>query len=202
VSLTLLAAVAAAVAASVGYLSARRNPEAAGGGGGERRGPPGGGGEAVPWPVGLPLNLGDVVLVGAEERWLTGALVAREKTEIVAALFLAPEGAKQAAVAAFPPPRRDIFWLDPVAIDSPVEPPATLEIGGVTMLRRGRLPVLFERLGQGAPQIGAAGMIATYTAAESEVAIVVASEGQVYGWAGTRIEEGAYERLGRGGVDG
>ncbi|WP_437601630.1 hypothetical protein [Sorangium sp. So ce590] len=198
-SLTLLAAAAAAVAVTVGYMAARREREASGEDGGENeRAAPAASPEGAPWDE-LPFALGDVVLAGIEERWLSGAIVARERGEIVAAVFLAPEGAAQGAVAAFPAPRREILWLAPAAVDSPEEPPATLEIAGMTLRRRARLPAALERLGQGAPSLGHAGIIALYEGGGHDAAVVIASEGRIHAWAGRRIEDGGYERLGGGG---
>ena len=204
-SLMLIAAVTAAVAASVGYHASRRKDPDGGHGGddGEKDPPP------DPQAMrreqeagafeGLPLTLGDVVSAGPDERWLAGALVARERGEVITVLFLAPEGATQGAVAVFAPPRQDIFWLAPTTAESPDEPPATLEIGGVAMRRRGRLPVALERMGQGAPRVGEAGILATYEGDPGEVALVVASEGRIHAWSGRRLEAEQYERLGEGG---
>ncbi|WP_438019074.1 hypothetical protein WMF18_08410 [Sorangium sp. So ce315] len=200
-SLTLIAAAAAAVAATVGYMAARREREAQAGGGGEdepaarARSP-----EDAIWDE-LPLALGDVVLAGTEERWLSGAIVARERGELVAAVFLAPEGSAQRAVAAFPAPRREILWLAPATVDSPDEPPATLEIAGMTLRRRVRLPTALARLGRGAPAVGEAGIFALYEGGGNDAAVVLASEGRIHAWAGRRIEDGGYERLGGGGED-
>jgi hypothetical protein len=196
-SLTLLAAAAAAVAATVGYLASRRDREAQGVTGDEARraasGAPGG----APWGE-LPFALGDVVLVGSEERWLAGAVVARERGELVAVVFLAPEGAAQGTVVAFPEPRREILWLLPAEVDAPDEPPATLEIAGMTLRRRARLPVTLERVGQGAPPLGDAGIIALYEGGGHDAAVVLASEGRLHAWAGRRIDGAGYERLGGG----
>ncbi|MGK4006566.1 hypothetical protein WMF31_28355 [Sorangium sp. So ce1036] len=197
-SLTLLAAAAAAVAATVGYLASRRDREAEGATGEEAlraaSGAPGG----APWDE-LPFALGDVVLVGSEERWLAGALVARERGELVAVVFLAPEGAAQGAVVTFPEPRREILWLLPAEVDAPDEPPATLEIAGMTLRRRARLPVTLERVGQGAPPLGDAGIIALYEGGGHDAAVVLASEGRIHAWSGRRIDGAGYERLGGGG---
>ncbi|WP_437679600.1 hypothetical protein [Sorangium sp. So ce131] len=198
-SLTLLAAAAAALAATAGYIAARREKEALDGdGGAEARDPAGGPPQESLWDE-LPLALGDVVMAGIEERWLSGAIVARERGEIVAVVFLAPEAAAQGAVVAFPAPRREILWLAPAAIDSPEEPPATLEIAGMTLRRRARLPAALERLGKGAPPLGDAGIFALYDGGGSDAAVVIASEGRVHAWAGRRVEDGAYDRLGGGG---
>lgn len=216
-ALTLLLAVTAAVAASMGYLAARRH-------GAEDDAPPdsrdeerlkkmGQADEApekpAPRPVKkpvassppfatLPLSLGDVVTAGADERWLAGAVVARENGRVIGAVFLAPEGTAHLAVAVFAAPRKDIWWMSPTEIASPDEPPATLEIGGVAMPRRGRLPVTLERLGQGAPPVGDEGIWAAYDRGR-EVAVVIASQHKVYAWSGKRLEEDEYDRLGGGG---
>ena len=201
-SLILIAAVTAAVAASVGYLASRRKP-AEGDDGDDDAPPPDPQAERREQEArafdGLPLKLGDVVSAGPDERWLAGALVARERGQVVTVLFLAPEGAAQGAVAVFAPPRQDIYWLSPAAVESPDEPPATLEIGGVPMRRRGRLPVSLERMGQGAPRVGEAGILATYEGGPTDVAVVVGSEGRAHAWSDRRIEGGDYERLGAGG---
>jgi hypothetical protein len=148
----------------------------------------------------LPLALGDVVSLssGVEERWLAGALVARENGQVIGALFLAPEGATLKSVAAFAPPRRDLYWMSPAALTSPDEPPATIELGGVALQRKGRLPVALERLGQGAPKVGPEGIWAMYERGR-DVALVVVSQGEAHAWVGTRLEEEEYDRLGGGG---
>ena len=213
-SFTLLLAVTAAVAASMGYLAARKQSDE-----GELPPPPDPGGKGkrdeqddkpiekpAPRPkkpagspfATLPLALGDVVSSGTEERWLAGAVVAREGDRVIGALFLAPEGMVQKSVAVFAPPRKDIWWMSPAEIASPAEPPATLEIRGVVMQRKGRLPVSLERLGQGCPQVGDEGTWAVYDRGR-EVALVLASEGKAYAWSGARLEEEEYDRLGGGG---
>ena len=212
-SLTLLA-VAAAVAAGAGYFAARRryrsdaltdaDAEGKTGGGGS-----GGGAGATdkPKPVepspfaGLPLELGDVVSADGEERWLAGALVAREDARVVSALFLAPEGGTQHAVAAFAAPRREIYWLAPADVTCPEEPPATLEIDATSFARKGRLPVRIDRLGQGAPQLAETALWGVYEAGGRDVALVIVSGGKAHCWKGRRLDEGEYDRLGKGGVD-
>jgi Ni/Co efflux regulator RcnB len=148
--------------------------------------------------AGLPLSLGDVVSDGHEERWLAGALVAREQGRVLSALFLAPEGAKLSAVAVFAAPRKDIYWMDPAELDVTDEPPATIELGGVAFRRKARLPVTLERLGQGAPSIGEEAIWGVYDGGPSEVAVVLVSEGRVHAWQGRRLDEDRYDRLGEG----
>jgi hypothetical protein len=215
-SFTLLLAVTAAVAASMGYLAARKHGE-------EDDGPsdsdeeegrkkdqdegknlaPKPGAKPAKKPgaspfATLPLALGDVVSSGSEERWLAGAVVAREDGRVVGALFLAPEGVVEKAIAVFAPPRKDIWWMSPVPLDSPGEPPATIEIRGVAMPRKGRLPVALERLGQGTPDLGDDGLWAIYDLGR-DVALVIASHGKIHAWSGARLDEDEYDRLGGGG---
>jgi hypothetical protein len=148
---------------------------------------------------GLPLALGDVVIADHEERWLAGCLLAKEGDKIVAALFFAPEGATLKMVAAFARPRKDLLWLTPARVDSPAEPPASIEIDGVPMTRRGRLPVLFSPHGQGVPRLGETGIFAEYEGGADEMALLVTSEGRALAWSGRRLGEGQYDRLGSGG---
>jgi hypothetical protein len=240
-SFTLIMAVTAAIAGSMGYLAARRKEDEAGARKdrdrdrdqdreGDEPGEKGAGkldskkqkeqdgkqkDEGKPAPKskpgkaaatakekspfeGLPLKLGDVVSSTTEERWLAGALVAREEGRVLSVLFIAPEGAKLAAVAAFAPPRKEIFWMDPAELVSPEEPPATIELNGVALRRKGRLPVAIERLGQGAPSVGEEAIWGAYEGGAGEVAIVITGQGKVFAWMGQRLAEEQYDRLGEG----
>jgi hypothetical protein len=149
--------------------------------------------------AGLPLALGDVVVADREERWLAGGLLAKEGDRVVAAIYFAPEGARLKTVVAFAAPRRDVLWLDAARVDSPSEPPAALEIEGVPMTRRGRLPVALSRHGQGVPNVGSSGILAEYEGGADEIAVLLTSEGRAYVWRGRRLGEGQYDRLGSGG---
>lgn len=212
-SFTVLLAVTAAVAASMGYLVARKHGDGPSDEGdeGESEKKEEARDKPAPKPqkkpvakpdpapfATLPLALGDVVSNSADERWLAGAVVAREDGRVIGALFLAPEGKSNQAVAAFPSPRRDVWWMAPTEVASPNEPPATVEIGGVAMARKARLPVRLERLGQGTPPLDDEGIWAVYDRGR-DVAVVIASGGRAYAWAGTRLEEDEYDRLGGGG---
>lgn len=150
----------------------------------------------------LPLGLGDVVVAEGEERWLAGGALAKEGDKVVAAVFFAPEGSRTKTVVAFARPRRDVLWLAPARADSPAEPPASCEIDGSPMTRRGRLPVTLSRHGQGVPALGEVGILAEYEGGADEVAVVLTSEGRSYAWSGRRLAPGDYDRLGSGGEDG
>lgn len=200
-------AITAAVAASLGYLASRRRARESeapdeGKALDDKKKPP----RALKAPApadplaGLMLALGDVVSAEGDERWLSGAIVAREQA-LAAVIFVAPEGLAHHVVALFPEDARRVLWLSPASVDTPPEPPGTLEIRGMAMQRRSRLPVFFERLGQGAPMLGASGILATYEAGGREVALVVTSEGKTLAWAGRRLDEGEYDRMGRADDD-
>lgn len=216
-SFTLLLAVTAAVAASMGYLAARKHGDDGTEDDGEKGDAAKKKDDAPPAPAAvaapkskpkakpepapfatLPLSLGDVVSNGADERWLAGAVVAREDGRVIGALFLAPEGKENKAVAAFPTPRKDVWWMSPAEVASPNEPPATIEIGGVAMSRKARLPVKLERHGQGAPPLEEEGIWAVYDRGR-EAGVVIASGGRAWAWAGVRLDEDEYDRLGGGG---
>ncbi|AKT39282.1 hypothetical protein [Chondromyces crocatus] len=205
-SLLLIGAATVVMAAAAGYVAARRHqselppPNAVA----RRRDPSDPDPDEDDTPASdpfeaLPLRLGDVVQVDREERWLAGAVLARDRREVVAAIFLAPEGAEQHAVAAFAPPRRDIYWLRPAQADAPAEPPATLEIGGTAMQRRSRRPVALQRLGKGTPEVGDEGVLALYDAGPGRVAVVLGTAGRTFAWAGKPVDPGRYDRLGHGG---
>ncbi len=154
----------------------------------------------------LPITLGDVVAVDTpaarEERWLEAVVVARDGADIVGAVFVAPEGSKAEAVAAFAAPRRQIAWLTPVTVQGVslggAELPSTLEIDGAPMRRRARIPVTLERAGKGAPQLGDRGVWAEYEATGRAVAIVIQGGASTRAWSGMLCEPGEYERMGSG----
>lgn len=196
-SITILV-ITAAVAASMGYLASRRKAKGELGGNANsaaNKSPKAALPAAKPL-AGFPIELGDVISSGGEERWLSGAIAAREQT-VMMVVFFAPEGREHWVVVAHPLPDRDLFWLRPVEVVSPAEPPATLEIGAFTMHRKRRLPVKFERLGQGAPDVEETGIVAMYSAGAREVAIVLTSGGRCLAWSGRRIEPSEYDRMGK-----
>jgi hypothetical protein len=150
---------------------------------------------------GLPVMLGDVVSANGEDRWLSGAAIAREGERRVAVVFFAPEGAAYDAVSVLPPPNRSIGWLSPVELTCPSEPPASIELSGTVYSRRARWPVSFECVGQGVPSLGPTGFVATYDAGERAVALVLTSDGRTVALHGRRYDEGEYDCLGGGAGD-
>lgn len=168
--------------------------------------------------AGLPFGLGDVIAVEADlfdgptpsavasinarrgqvERWLEGGCVAFDGAEVAAAVFLAPEGSAEGAVVAFAAPRAEIGWLAPIVVEVGGEPPATLELGGLPMRRRRRLAVRLERIGKGAPRVGADGVWAEYEASGRAFALVLRTAEGTFAWVGQRYDQGEYERMGSG----
>lgn len=147
----------------------------------------------------LPLALGDVVMAEGGERWLAGAVIAKEQSRVLGALFLAPEGSSQHAIVCFAAPQRHIYWLTPSELTSPDEPPATIELGTTMFRRRARIPVSLTRLGQGVPELHEEGLWAVYDGGGRDVAMVLTSGGRVMAYKGVRLDEGEFDRLGGGG---
>lgn len=197
-SFIFLAAVCAAAAAAAGVLSGRRR--AAGGAETEAA-------KAAPPPPPPPrpfandavaFDIGDVVSAGGEERWLAGALSLRDGDYLVAALFFAPEGKRNDAICAFSSPRREILWLTPHPVEIGAEPPSSLELDGIVMRRRARVPVGVSRHAQDTPDVGEQAIFAEYEAGGGAVGVVLRSHHVALGWVGRRIDDGAFERMGKG----
>ena len=149
----------------------------------------------------FPLGVGDVVLLGSDERWLTSVAWLADGARPVAALFFASEGADSHAVAAFPLPRRAIFALQPTAIDGAFTLPSTLEVDGVSFSRTQRIPVTLKCEGEGAPPLDPSATFAVYESGPKEVVIVLGGEHHAVALRGIRLGEMAWERLGREAPD-
>jgi len=160
-------------------------------------------------PASVGLSVGDVVAAieagpgtsavdaGERERWLAGALVLREGSEVVAVVFFAPEGARQDSVVAFAAPRREIGWMQSVDADMGRDPPTTIDLGGAILERRQRVPVAVERLGTGAPRIGERATYAEYASGRDFGVVVAGVEGTV-ALRGVRLDPGEWEKMGSG----
>jgi hypothetical protein len=133
-----------------------------------------------------------------QERWLRGGVVASERGQIVGVVYAAPEGAELEAIAVFAEPERHILWMSPVEVEIGAEPASSLEIGGVLMQRRLRRPVELERIGLGAPPCATEGLWVQYEGPAGAAAVVIAQGPRRLAWAGRRLEEGHYDRMGAG----
>lgn len=151
---------------------------------------------AIDWSV-FPCALGDVVVrtLDHAEAWLEGGVVFREDAP-AGVLFVAPEAGGEGAILAWPRPRRELGWLAPVrsgALTVGADPPSAIELDGARFERTRRLPLRMERIGTGAPDIGAQGILGEYRAASGEIALVVVAEGVARGWRGRMLGDGEYE---------
>jgi hypothetical protein len=152
----------------------------------------------VDWAA-FPCALGDVVLRAGDgkEVWLAGALVLREDAP-AAVLFVAPDASVaggERAVYVRPRPVTDILWLAPVARESlgvGPEPPTAIELDGVHFQRARRLPLRAERVGEGAPDVGATVVLGEYASDRGDVALVLVGE-RAMAWRGVRLAEGDYD---------
>jgi hypothetical protein len=154
----------------------------------------------VDWAA-FPCALGDVVLRASDgqEVWLAGALVLREDAP-AAVLFIAPDAPSDRAVYARPKPVTELAWLAPIASKGIVvgpEPPTAIELDGAHFERKRRLPLHVERVGEGAPDVGATVLLGEYEAANGEIALLLVSDG-VRAWRGTRLAVGEYDVWKRG----
>lgn len=195
-SFFLIAAMCAVAAAAAGVAVERRRPPPR-----EDDEPAGGGPPVAASPFaghGLGVDLGDVVSAQGVERWLSGAVELRDGEHLVAALFVAPEGARHEAVCAFPAPRRELLWLSPVPVEITSEPPSSLELGGVVMHRRARLPVGVRRHGHGTPDVGDTATFAEYESTSRAAGLVLCTPAGAIAWAGRRLAADEYDRMGRG----
>jgi len=197
-SFILLAAACAAAAAAAGVFAGRRSAASED----EEKGKA----PALPAPLPKPfaqdavgLEIGDVVSVAGEERWLSGALSLRDGEHLVAALFFAPEGRRNDAVCAFSSPRREILWLTPHAVEIGAEPPSSIELDGIVMRRRARVPVSIVRHAEDTPDLGDQAIFAEYEAGAGSVGVVIRASRGALGWVGKRVEDGAYDCMGKGG---
>ena len=148
--------------------------------------------------AGMPCNLGDVVVrrVEGDEAWLAGALVFFEDRP-VGALFVAPEARHDLAVLAREA-RVELAWLLPTSGgEGPVgrDPPSAIEHEGVRFDRTRRTPVRVERVGTGAPSVGATAIVAEYAGPGIERYVVVAGTDATLAWRGVALTEHDYDVL-------
>ena len=156
------------------------------------------GARPVDWAT-FPCALGDVVLRTSDGKdvWLAGALVLRENAP-AAVLFVAPDASGAGgdrAVYVRPRPVTEIMWLEPIQHESLVvgsEPPTAIELDGVHFQRVRRLPLRAERVGEGAPDVGATVLLGEYASDRGDVALLLVAE-RAFAWRGSRLAEGDYD---------
>jgi hypothetical protein len=149
---------------------------------------------------GLPLQVGDVVLRGSRELWLTGALVVYEGADCRGAVFLASESAKHPAeaVVALPGTESRIAWVECADQELPESiVPDTLEGRGETLARRARIPVRVEAQGAAPQGLEATGTWMRYEAPSGAVAFVLVAGARLL-WRGAWLAQGEWTRLAAG----
>lgn len=158
---------------------------------------------------GFPCGLGDVVLLAhGEEAWLSGAALFRERTaqrdeagdaeRTVAALFFGPDKGGDRVVYARPRPNETLDWmwpLSPEAVILGTEPPSVIEHEGQRFERVRRIPLSVVLIGEGAPELGAAAVLAEYEGGAGARLLVVVGAGAARVWRGRRLEAGMFEVL-------
>ncbi len=149
--------------------------------------------------LGFACKLGDVVVrrFEGDEAWLAGVLVLAEDRP-VAALFIAPDAQGERAVFVRGAAETTLTWLTPLApgqVALSGDPPPAIEHAGARFRRTRRLPVRVERLGTGAPNIGARAVVGEYAASGLERLIVLVGTDASFAWRGVSLSEAEYDIL-------
>jgi hypothetical protein len=147
----------------------------------------------------FPCKLGDVLIRRAEldEVWLAGALVLSEERP-VAVLFVAPEAGGDRAVFVRAS-STEVEWLRPMPLAASLavgrDPPGVWEDAGTRLDRKRRLPVRIERLGTGAPDLGATAVVAEYGGPGIERFLILAGARGALAWRGVELTADDYDVL-------
>jgi hypothetical protein len=149
--------------------------------------------------AGFVCRLGDVIVrrLEGDEAWLAGALVFAEERPIVV-LFIAPDAGGGRAVLVPGPGQTTLSWLSPIEhghVPVSGEPPQALEHAGTHFERTRRLPVRVQRVGTGAPRVGASAVLGEYAAAGLARLVVVAGSEAALAWRGVSLSASEYEIL-------
>jgi len=143
-----------------------------------------------------PFVMGDVVQVQDETRWLCAASHLRDGSELRASLWLAGSGGSEGAVMAFVPPARHIYWLSREPLTLPAGAPARIEVRGKLLDRKATFPAAIETEGAEPLALGAEAVVSLYEGAVGDAAVVLQGKNSAAAFAGQRLEEGDYDRLG------
>jgi hypothetical protein len=149
--------------------------------------------------TGFVCRLGDVIVrrLEGDEAWLAGALVLAEERPMIV-LFIAPDAGGGRAVLVPGPGQTTLSWLSPITpgqVPLGGEPPQAIEHAGTHFERTRRLPVRVQRLGTGAPPVGASAVIGEYAAAGLERLVIVAGSEASLAWRGVSLSAAEYDVL-------
>ena len=92
-----------------------------------------------------------------------------------------------------------LAWLAPLAAGAFTrrmgDPPQALEHAGAHFERTRRLPVRVQRLGTGAPEVGATAVLGEYAGAGLERLVVVVGSSAALAWRGVALSKAEYDVL-------
>jgi len=151
-----------------------------------------------PWDR-FKLGIGDVLVAeNGEEAWLAGACVFAEEAPI-AALFRAPARDGDLAIYLRALPPFETFWLTFTRSEraSPIEPPHSLEEGGVLYSRTRRLPVGVTRHGTTSFDVEGFAIVGEYKGLADERMLRVATADEALYFVGHVLRPGSYDLLPR-----
>jgi hypothetical protein len=111
------------------------------------------------------------------------------------ALFSMPEEEQTKLVVAFPPPSRQVLWVERLELTLPPGAPSFLDCGVAVVELRASYPV---ELAASSPAfaLGTSGKVSLYEGAGDSAALLLRSDSGTALWFGRRIASGAYEVVG------
>lgn len=149
----------------------------------------------------LPFGLGDVlVLRSGEEAWLAGASLLSEDAPI-AVLFRAPSARVDRAIYLRANAPFEAAWLELLRVErGPIEPPSSLEEGGVLFSRARRLPVSVARIEDASFDLEGNAILGEYRALGERRLLRVATSEAIMLFLGRRLAHDDYDRFPGGPV--
>jgi hypothetical protein len=142
--------------------------------------------------AGFRVNLGDVISVRGNELWLEQGWLLRESEESFAQVLFA----REATLVALPEPHAALFWLEPVTLAWPAEPPPSIDVAGLRHERARRVPVEVEALGETQDPPWTSALVAEYRALDGEVVWALGRAGAFKSWRGRRLDPSEIEHWG------
>jgi hypothetical protein len=148
----------------------------------------------------LGLQIGDVVLLGDTEAWLTGAMRLDEDGGCVACLFFTERGSQGDVLLGCAGPLPSLLQCKPARLPNLQIAPHSLEHERELYTRRCRVPVTVTCLGQGTPGVDGEGMLLWFDSLVGTSLVVLQSQGRAWAWLGAPVDPATTLRLGAGGA--
>lgn len=143
------------------------------------------------------LTLGDMIQVEQQTRWLCSGFHVSDGITLRCALWYGADGADGSElVVAFPPPDRHIYWLTRSPVAVPEHSPSRLEIDSRLLDRVATYPAELEAFRPPQPADRIPATVSIYEGAIGDAAVAIHRRGACAVFAGTRLEDGDYDRLG------